>query len=155
MILTSYLLQAALAPMLAFLGGAFLRNVRGLGDDGTAFGRSRDRLLGLALYVASVFAGALAGSRLAGYPGPAGEPEVALPFAAPVLAALWLGAVGLGLRRMVAVAAVRRMVIAAVVALVLMLAGANSRLTGADIFMLVALAVWLGSTLIGFDRARK
>lgn len=147
MILISYVLEAALALMLAYLGGAFIRNIPGIGDENSGPGLKRDRLLGLALYGVSLFTGGVAGSRLAGIAGREGGPDLSLPLAIPVLGACWLVAVWLGLRKAVTVATVRRTGITAVVTLSLILVFANNRLNGTDIYLLVALIVWLGVTL--------
>jgi len=143
MILTSYLLKALLALMLAYLGGAFLRNVRGLCAENSAFELSRDRLLGLALYASSIFLGAVSCGRLASVLGnPEAQAASLLLIAAP-LTALWAGATILGLRQSVTLRAVKRMVLVSVATLTLFLATSNGFFSTADAFLLIGLMVWL------------
>ena len=150
MILTSYVLKALLALILAYLGGAFLRNVRGFDPDQSGFERSQDRLLGSALYVASLFLGVVACQRLI-LTGGAGS-EAASPALLPValgFAVCWVGAALLGLRRDVSWVQVRYAVIAAVVTLALFLVSSNGRIMGTDVFLGLGLVAWLVVTLVG------
>lgn len=150
MILTSYVLKALLALILAYLGGAFLRNVRGFDPVRSGFERSQDRLLGSALYVASLFLGVAACQRLA-YSGSAESDAVrsALLPVALVFSVCWVVAVALGLRSGVTLAAVRYAVVAAVVTLALFLVSSNGRIMGTDVFLGLGLVAWLVVTLIG------
>lgn len=147
MILFHHLLQATLAVLLAYLAGTFVRGER------TPAARRRDRLLGFALHLASAFIGSFAVSHLAGAGGHAAV--VPLAVAAPLLAACWLGAVVLGLRRTTTAVGMRWTTIAAVVTLVLILVSANGEFSRADVFLLVALLVWLGCTLLLPNRSTK
>lgn len=149
MTLLFLLLKALLAAMLAYLGGAFVRNVRGLCPENSAFALQRDRLLGLALYAVSVVTGGLAAVRLAA--APAGESWSPVALGGGVV--LWLVALWLGLRRAVSLAAVRGVGIASVLVVAALVIAANGVLTGADLFLLVGALVWLGATLIGSRRA--
>lgn len=152
MILFHHLLQAALAVLLAYLAGTFVRGERTLAARGAA-PRHRDRLLGFALHLASAFIGSFAVSHLAGAGGHAAV--VPLSVAAPLLVTCWLGAVGLGLRRTTTAVGMRWTTIAAVVTIVLILVSANGEFSRADVFLLVALLVWLGCTLLLPNRSTK
>jgi hypothetical protein len=143
MILTSYLLKVLLALMLAGLGGAFIRNVRGLCPENSAFELSRDRLLGLALYAASIFLMIVAGGRLAASWGAPETHPLAFVVTALPLALLWAGAVALGLRRSVTLRSVKKLVLASVATLTLFLVASNGRFSTADAFLLTGLMVWL------------
>lgn len=152
MTLLFLLLKAVLALMLAFLGGAFLRNARGLCAETSAFALRRDRLLGLALYAVSLVAGWVAAIRLASWPSGWGvSPDLLLIG----IAGIWGVAVWLGLRRTVSMASVRILGVAAVVVFVAVVITANGELAGADLFLLVAALVWLGTTLLRPGSATK
>jgi hypothetical protein len=148
MTLISHLLQVTLAVLLAYLGGALLRGARPASGTGISVGRARDRLLGVALHLAAAFLGNIAAAHLGGFAGHPGHAMPTSPVAAPLVALLWLGAVGLGLRRPAGAAGMRRLSIAAVVLLVLLLAGAGNEFSRADLFLLLGLTVWLGVTLL-------
>lgn len=147
MILISYLLKALLALMFAYLGGAFVRNVRGLCAENSSFERSRDRLLGLSLYAASLLLAIVAYGRLASTWANPDAHTVALLTAAIPLALLWAGAAALGLRRSVTLGAVKKVVLASVATLTLLLVVSNGEFSTADAFLLIGLMVWLITTL--------
>lgn len=147
MILTSYFLKALLALILAFLGGALLRNVRGLGREQSRFERNQDRLLGASSYVVSIFLGVVACQRITAVGEVTAGSLPLLPVAA-IFAACWLAVAGWGLRRTVTLTLVRYAAIGAVIALALLLVVANGRIIGADVFLGLALMVWLVSTLL-------
>lgn len=150
MIFISYLLKALLALILAYLGGAFLRNVRGFDPDRSGFERSQDRLLGSALYVASLFLGVVACQRLilAGGAESESKSSALLPVAL-VFSVCWVIAALLGLRPGGTLAAVRYAVVAAVVTLALFLVTSNGQIMGTDVFLGLGLVAWLVVTLMG------
>jgi len=145
MTLLFLLLKAVLAFMLAYLGGAFLRNVRGLCPENSAAALQRDRLLGLALYAVSAMAGTLAATRLATSLAAGGTWSVV---ALITFVIVWLGALRLGLRRNVSLASVRVVASAAVLAFTALVVAANGAVTGADVFLMLGALVWLGATLL-------
>lgn len=155
MTLLSCLLQVALALLLAYLGGPFLRNVRGVSDEPSVYGRRRDRLLGLALYGFALVIGAVAASRLAALVGSDGRPYGLLPLVAPAVGLGWILALVVGLRQGASAAAVRAIAIAAVALVVLIVAIANGRIAGGDWFLLSALVVWLVTACFGWRPSAK
>jgi len=145
MTLVFLLLKAFLAFMLAYLGGAFLRNVRGLSAENSASALQRDRLLGLALYAVSAFAGGLAAVRLAGtFPDEGLGSVICLTG----FTFLWLVSLWLGLRRSVSLSSVRLVAIAAVLVVVALVVASNGGVTGTDFFLIIGALVWLGATLL-------
>jgi hypothetical protein len=156
MIFISYLLSAALALVLALLGGGTLGQLApGRSADRSAFARNQDRLLGFALcltslIVAGVSAGKIA-SHLAADSGPG-------PLAVTIwvfLGLIWLGAVVVGMRRPLAVHSGRLAAFVAVVLLILLIATTDGRIARTDGFLLLGLMVWLATTLMTSRRAVK
>lgn len=150
--LTSYVLKALLALILTFLGGAFIRNVRGFAPNQAWVERSQDRLLGLALYIVSLFLGVVASQRLilAG-----GADSITPLLTVGGFSVCWVATAVWGLRADVTFSAVQYAVMAAVVTLVLLLVSVSGPIMGTDVFLGLGLVAWLVVTIIRTRSAKE